>query len=309
MRILITGSHGLIGSSLCTYLQNNAVHIDKIDVRSDKAQERKLFDDPIVLHNILGQIDGVIHLAGYSRIPAAVKDPTTCWRINAVGTQSLVNMMTQQQNPPWLIYASSREVYGDQQDLPVSEKATFSPNNIYAESKVYAEKIINDAVKLGLRAEIIRFSNVYGSIHDYQDRVVPAFCYAALSNQPLQVMGANNTFDFTFVDDIVKGIYKLAIRLQDHKMLRGPFHFTTGIGTSLQELAQQIIKLTASTSQIIDHPARSFGASKFIGNPDKTQQLLDWSPSIKIKSGLEQFITRIQHEKNQGVQLNQLKSA
>lgn len=92
---------------------------------------------------------------------------------------------------------------------PADEETPLRPVNVYAHSKVAGEQLIAEARDRGLRACVIRLSNVYGSTQDHPDRVVPAFARAALLGQPLRIDGCDHTFDFTHISDVVHGIAAL----------------------------------------------------------------------------------------------------
>jgi len=204
--ILVTGSEGLIGKKLCLSLEKLGKLVQRFDIKFPK--KHKDFGDVLdinCLHARLKNCIGIVHLAAVSRVVWGEKDPDNCWLTNVIGTQNIIRAAQDSPLKPWIVYASSREVYGAQQNLPVEIDAQYAPMNIYARSKVAAEKEILQARKLQLRTAIIRYSSVYGSVSDHKDRVVPAFCRAAVDGVPLRIDGLDNTLDFTHVDDAVKG--------------------------------------------------------------------------------------------------------
>jgi hypothetical protein len=155
---------------------------------------------------------------------------------------------------PWVVFASSREVYGQPEVLPATEDSPLRPVNIYGRSKVEGERLVDEAHGKGLRACTIRLSNVFGSPADHADRVIPAFARGALSGGELRVEGRTHTFDFTFVDDVVRGIASLLDVLSAGAMPPAPIHFVSGRPTTLGDLAALTIRVAGSKATIAHAP-------------------------------------------------------
>lgn len=289
--ILVTGSLGLIGSTLVKMLKDLNVNIITIDIRDNTIDSNILNYN--VLQKLISNCTGVIHLAAISRVIWGEKNPQLCKKVNVEGTRNVVNACIESAKNPWLIYASSREVYGQQDIFPVHEDCIFQPHNQYAKSKIDAECIVAEAKKAGLKTSILRFSNVYGGTHDYSERVIPAFCWNALNNQVLEVNGKDSLLDFTFVEDVAKGIMQTVEVLSSSNESLPAMHFTTGKGTSLFELANLILKLTNSSSNIQLRPKDSIYPSKFYGDYTRAKSLLKWQPTNDIKSGLIKYIAKL----------------
>ena len=215
----------------------------------------------------LESITGIVHLAAVSRIALGEQDPELCWSVNVEGTRRVLEVAARLPRRPWVVYASSREVYGEPENLPVREDAIVSPLNAYARSKVEAEALITEARSAGMRACVVRFSNVYGDVHDYRDRVVPAFAAAAATGGVIRVEGGSNTFDFTHVDDVVGGLSSVIALLNKGQSAPPPIHFVTGQGTTLDELASLALGLGVPRAHVVNAPARAFGVRRFTGDP------------------------------------------
>lgn len=290
--ILITGLNGLIGKSLYQYLlEKSSYQLKGLDIKFPHSHpsygDINNFDS---IQNHLENCDGIIHLAGVSRVVWGEKQPEYCWQTNVIGTQHILEAAYKSSYKPWVIYASSREVYGQQQQFPVIESARLQPLNHYARSKVAAEELIQQYQAKGLRTAILRFSSVYGRVDDYRDRVTPAFCRAAAFNEPLRIEGLQNTFDFTHVEDVVRGIVKTVNKLEQGQTLP-PIHLTTGVPTTLQQLAELACTINNSTSEIIELPPRNYDVTKFYGDPGLARKYLDWIPQIDVTTGVNQLVT------------------
>jgi len=135
-KILITGAAGLIGSILSENLKHQGYDVIDCDIR--------FHDNPLDfaskdIISLLEECKGIIHLAGIARVIHGEKYPELCKEINVNSTMQLLEVYKNLKNKPWLIYGSSREVYGQQEKLPVHENANFKPVNIYAECKITIE--------------------------------------------------------------------------------------------------------------------------------------------------------------------------
>ncbi|MCC5991788.1 MAG: NAD-dependent epimerase/dehydratase family protein [Rhodobacteraceae bacterium] len=281
----------MIGSALCSLLGAQGHDLRCFDLAARGLAHGDV-RAPADLDAAVAGCDGVVHLAAVSRVVWAEADPLLCQMTNVTGTRNVVEAIRRAESRAWLILGSSREVYGQAQLLPVAETAPLRPMNHYARSKCAAEQIIAEAACNGLRAAILRFSTVYGSSADHADRVVPAFCRAALSGAPLRLDGAETCLDITHVADVVAGIARVARALDAGRSLP-PLHFTTGQGTRLAELAGMIIALAQSGSTITHAPARAYDVARFVGDPARARNLVGWSPSVRLQDGLADLLDQL----------------
>lgn len=290
LRILVTGAAGLIGSAVAQRLRAEGVQVLPLDVRGAPGAGCGDFLDRTGLEKLLAEADGVLHFAAVSRVVDGERDPERCWSVNAAGTGQLLELAGKSRRRPWVVYASSREVYGQQDTLPVQEDAPLKPKNIYARSKAEAERLMGAAREAGLRNAIVRFSNVYGTTQDHADRVVPAFARAAAAAQvggdaQVRVDGAACTFDFTHVDDVADGVMRVVHLLRDGEAKLPPIHFVCGRQTSLGELAQLAARIGGPSLRVVEAPARSFDVYRFAGDPARAAALLGWRATTALESG------------------------
>lgn len=291
MRILVTGSKGLIGSSLIRKLEMLGLEVVEYDICIDAAQTLL---DPLFLSQKLQGCQGVIHLAAVSRVIFGERHPELCWKTNVEGTQNVLEGALKASSRPWVIYASSREVYGQQPKLPVAESAPLDPVNIYGRSKAAAEAAVLQARKRGLKVGILRFSNVYGSVNDYEDRVIPAFCRRAVLGEDLIVEGNDNLFDFTYIDDVVRGIVSMISKLGSSSEPLPPIHLTTGQATRLRAAAGWALKAANSCSKVVQGTPRSFDVATFYGDPGRARRLLDWEATVFIEEGMARLVQQFE---------------
>lgn len=292
MKVLITGSKGLIGSAVTVALLRLGIQVVGIDLKEnmDHPHHGDILDVDL-LKEKMSDCHGIIHLAAISRVVFGEKNPDLCWKTNVQGTSNVVQAALCSDYAPWVIYASSREVYGQQQILPVRESDPLSPINIYGESKAEAEKIVLEARKQGLSAAILRFSNVYGSVNDHPDRVIPAFCIAALKHTEMRLEGKDQVFDFTYIDDVVNGILSTITLLSQFSGLEPPpIHLTTGIPSTLNQIALIANQAGGNFATIFEAPCRSYDVARFYGDPVLAQQILKWRACVHVEEGIHRLI-------------------
>ena len=297
LRILVTGAGGLIGGAVAGRLRAAGMRVLPLDLRAAQNAGRGDFRDRATLAPLVEQADGILHFAAVSRVIDGERQPDLCWSVNAEGTRQLLELATASGRKPWVVYASSREVYGQQETLPVPEDAPLQPKNIYARSKAEAERLMGEARAAGLNNAILRFSNVYGDVGDHADRVVPAFARAAAAARfesgsttaAVRVDGAACTFDFTHVADVADGVMRVVRQLAEGEAKLPPIHFATGRQTSLGELAGLAAAHGGPALRIVEAPARGFDVYRFAGDPARAQALLGWRATTTIEAGFAQL--------------------
>ncbi len=295
MKILITGSEGLIGSSLAIALDRLGITALGLDNKLEP--HHPCYGDILNYEQVsesMNGVEGVVHLAAVSRVIFGEKNPKLCWDTNVEGTKHILEAALASPKKPWVLYASSREVYGQQEELPVKETAPLIPVNIYGESKIAAEQAVENAVKEGTKASVVRFSNVFGSVNDHHDRVIPAFCLAAANGTRIRIDGKDNLFDFTYIDDVVQGILSFVYHLTQRDEPLPPIHFTMGQATSLGEAAFYAQQASRHPIEIIEAPSRSYDVARFYGDSSRAETLLGWRPCVGVQEGIRRLIHQYQ---------------
>ena len=291
--ILITGSEGLVGSALRAALEARGTEVAGLDLRGAGDEEGDVRDAERVRHAVAGCC-GIVHLAAISRVVWGERDPGACREVNVGGLRNVLaaaaKVRGEPSGRPWVVFASSREVYGQPDHLPATENTPLRPINVYGRSKVEGERLVEAARTQGLRAAIVRLSNVYGSTRDHADRVVPAFARGAVLGSVLRVEGADHMFDFTHLDDATRGIVSIIDLLADGKTPPPPVHLLTGRPISLGQLAALAADLAGTEATIVQAPPRSFDVSRFHGNPARARKLLGWAPHVELQPGLARLI-------------------
>ena len=284
-RILVTGSRGLVGSSLVVALRDAGHAIVTFDMRDDGSDIR----DADAVRAALAGCDGIVHLAAVSRVGWGEDDPALCNDINIRGTDVLLQAALAAPARPWFLFASSREVYGDPVAFPVPEDAAIQPVNTYGRSKAAGERLVGRAAAEGLRVAIIRLSNVYGTQNDHPDRAVPALLWRAIAGLDLRITGADHFFDFVHVGDCVRGLMLVIDRLSAGAGTR-TIHLATGVRTSLGDLAGAVRRIAHSSAALTVAPSRSFDVAGFQGDPARAAAELGWTARIDLAQGLHKLL-------------------
>jgi nucleoside-diphosphate-sugar epimerase len=150
--------------------------------------------------------------------------------------------------------------------------------------------LINQARGDGMKTAIARFANVYGSVSDYPDRVVPAFARAAANGANIYIEGASHTFDFTSVHDVARGMVTLCESLASGPGALPPVHFASGRATTIGELAEMARAAGQAQTTIEERPGRSFDVDRFVGDTRRARGLLGWQVTTSLESGVQRLV-------------------
>ena len=294
---VVTGGAGFLGSHLCEYLLEHGdrvICIDNLDTGSlhnieHIRDERFTFrnHDMIEHLEIAEAIDYVYHLASPASPIDYLRLPLHTLKVGSYGTHNALGLAKHKRAR--FLLASTSEVYGDPKIHPQPETYwgnvnPIGPRGVYDEAKRYAEAMTMAYHRQqGVDTCIVRIFNTYGSrMRPHDGRAIPTFLRQALDSKPLTVFGdGSQTRSFCYVDDLIRGLRSL--------MLSGE-HLPVNIGNprelTLLELAETVLKVTGSDSQIvfealpIDDPQ--------VRQPDITraQQILGWEPEVELEDGL-----------------------
>lgn len=296
----MTGGNGFIGSHLSDRLVQMGEDVTLLDLKYsantqglDCTKVRGDVRDYQTLRQAVSGKDAVFHLAAVSRVAVGQQDPYTCWQTNQGGTVNVLEACRRTESKPLLFYASSREVYGEPKYLPVNEKHPKAPVSVYGMTKLCAERACesyagSDGHDGSVHHVTFRFSNVYGSERDLPERVIPKFMGQALRGEDLILYGGDQVLDFTFIADTVSGIVKAYLASLDagRDIVGDEFHFVTGRGVSVFALAQMIVDLVGSSSEVIRASPNAFEVRRFIGDPAKSSRTLGFEPKVPLEEGL-----------------------
>lgn len=288
VKILITGAEGLIGRVARVALEGAGYAVRGCDLRAARAEEKFDFRNKRRLRAALADCDGVLHLAAVSRVVWGEMYPGLCSSINVGGVRSLIETIAAMPHPVWLVFASSREIYGTPPRLPCRPDTPPNPENLYARTKLAGETMVQDFRHRGGCAAVVRFSNVFGSVADYHDRVAPAFAKAAAHGGVLRVRGGDSTLDFTPLADAVDAVVRM-VRVVDSGVCdMPPVDIVTGRSLSLMKLAR--LALAHGGGDIVVEERQPFYPAHFQGDPGAAQKHLGWSARQPVADAVSQLV-------------------
>lgn len=286
-RVLLTGSSGVIGSSLVPVLRAAGFELRCLDRGRDEDED--LVSGKALANAILG-CAGVIHLAACARVADAEGDPSRARRDNVEATAALLQAVSRQPVRPWMVFASSREVYGHANRLPVREDETLAPLNVYGATKAEAEALVQHAIAGGLRGTILRLANVYGAESDQRDRLVPAFLAAAMAGRPLIVRGDSRSLDLVHIRDALAAVLAAAGSLARGEPGAGPLNVCSGEEIALGALATRIVATVGSHSEVRLAEPGPHEVVRFVGDNSAARRTLHWSPTLSLDDGLRDLV-------------------
>jgi len=304
---VVTGGAGFLGSHLCEYLLaqgQRVICVDHLETSSLENLEH-LRDDAFVFRNhdvvehldVEEPVDVVSHLAALASPIDYLRQPLHSLKVGSHGTHNALGL-AKWKRARFLLFSTS-EVYGDPQVHPQPESYwgnvnPIGPRGVYDEAKRYAEALtMAYHSQQGVDTAIVRIFNTYGPrMRSHDGRAIPTFMRQALENAPITVFGqGQQTRSFCYVDDLIRGLHLLA---------ESDEHLPVNLGNpdefSILELAQTVIRVTSSKSEIVyealpvDDPQ--------VRQPDITRarQVLGWEPEINLEEGLRRMLPSLGRE-------------
>jgi len=298
---LVTGGAGFLGSHLCEELLrrgHKVVCVDNLETGSLANIEHirhpdfaHLNLDIIDPYFVDGDVDVVFHLASPASPIDYLRLPLHTLKVGSYGTHHTLGLAKQKRAR--VLVASTSEVYGDPEVHPQPESYwgnvnPIGPRGVYDEAKRYAEALTMAYHRQqGVDTAIIRIFNTYGPrMRPYDGRAIPTFLRQALQNRALTVFGdGSQTRSFCYVSDLINGMIALA-ESGEHK----PVNVGNPDEFSLLELAQTVIEVTGSRSEIIYEALPTDDPQ--VRQPDIAiaRELLGWKPEVDLREGLRRTI-------------------
>ena len=297
-RVLVTGGAGFIGSHLCERLLEEGCEVLCFDnlltgrmqnVQPLLGHPRFSFEHYDVTNYLYvdGPLDAILHFAS----PASPADferlPIQILKVGSLGTHKALGLA--KAKGARLLLASTSECYGDPEVNPQPESYWGNVNpigirGVYDEAKRFAEAMTMAYHRHhGVDVRIVRIFNTFGPRMQIQDgRAIPNFFRQAIRGEEVTVYGdGSQTRSICYVDDLVEGIWRL---LRSSHV--GPVNIGSQAEVSMLHLAQQIIRLTGSSSEIVFKPLPPDDPK--VRRPDTSlaERVLDWRPEVPVEEGL-----------------------
>ena len=312
-RVLVTGGAGFLGSHLCSRLikdGNNVICVDNFYTGSKKniAHLLPLENFELINHDISSplylEVDEIYNLACPASPIHYQLDPIQTTKTSVLGAINMLDLA--RQTNARIFQASTSEVYGDPLIHPQKEDYWGNVNPIgsrscYDEGKRCAETLFFDYYRQHtLQIKVGRIFNTYGPRMLLNDgRVVSNFIIQALQNNPLTIYGdGNQTRSFCYVDDLIEAFIRFMGTTEIHT---GPLNLGNPSEFTIRELAESIIKLTNSTSELNFLKLPSDDPQQRQPDLSKTSKALDWLPQTQLHDGLIKTIPYFVESLRKGV--------
>jgi len=301
-RVAVTGGAGFLGSHLCEKLIDQGHEVLCIDnfFTGNKQNILHLLDNPLfelIRHDVTFplylEVDEIYNLACPASPIHYQFDPVQTTKTSVHGAINMLGLAKRIKAK--IFQASTSEVYGDPQVHPQTESywGHVNPNGIracYDEGKRCAETLFFDYHRQHkLKIKIARIFNTYGPrMHPNDGRVVSKFIVQALQGEPITVYGdGSQSRSFCYVDDLIEAFVRLMDTNDD---FTGPVNMGNPGEFTILELAQQVIKLTGSISEIIFEPLPSDDPRQRQPDISLAREKLNWEPGIELEAGLKPTI-------------------
>jgi len=306
MKMLITGGAGFIGSHLCDKYTREGHTVLCLDnfASGDLMNIRHLLDnrnfklikgdirDFDLLEKVMRDVDVIFHLAAQIHVDRSYIEPKLTYEVNVMGTQNILEV-ARLYDAKRVIYASTSEVYGSAQYVPIDENHPLNAPHPYGASKIAADRMCYAYIQTyGMNISIVRLFNVFGPRQRDvgYGGVISIFARRILSDMPPIIYGdGSQTRDYTYVEDAVRA-YDLV--LNHNEPITEPINFGSGREESILDLASMLIDLCGKKGSIKPtHVEPRIGEVKrLIANATKAKNLLGWEPKCKLEDGLEKFV-------------------
>ena len=301
-KVVVTGGAGFLGSHLCDKLLYEGFEVVCIDnlitgntdnIAHLSGNEYFSFVKHDVTNYIFlpGKVDFILHFASPASPVDYLQLPIQTLKVGSLGTHKALGL-AKEKNARFLL-ASTSEVYGDPTVHPQNENYwgnvnPIGPRGVYDEAKRFAEAITMAYQRYhGLETRIVRIFNTYGPRMRKNDgRALPNFIQQALTGKPITIYGdGKQTRSFCYISDQVEGLFKLLLSEENE-----PVNIGNPEEISVQSIAEEIVKLTGSKSEIVykDLPVDD----PKVRQPDisKAKQKLGWEPKVSREDGLQKTI-------------------
>lgn len=301
-RILVTGGAGFLGSHLCERLLNEGNEVVCVDnyFTGNKQHIIHLMQNPnfeLIRHDVIQpiylEVDEIYNLAcpaspiHYQYNPIKTVKTSVMGAINMLGLAKRINAK--------ILQASTSEVYGDPNLHPQPEEYWGNVNPIglrscYDEGKRCAETLFFDYHRQNkVRIKVIRIFNTYGpNMHPQDGRVVSNFIMQALHNENITIYGSGEqTRSFCYCDDLIEAMIRM---MNTDDSVTGPINIGNPNEFTIKQLAEMVIELTGSKSQIVYLPAVADDPTQRQPTINKAKEILHWEPTVQLRDGLRKTI-------------------
>ena len=289
-RVLITGSEGFIGKSLCDELSQHKESYEVFTLSRSAGQVRHIRAD-ITVDNLAPEIrdinpEVIVHLAGNVSVPFSIKYPLEDFNINARGTLAVLLASEHTDCKNFIFVTSGGAIYDSKAPSPLTEFSPVNPISPYGLSKYIAEgyvRVLSEARKSDWSS--LALSNAYGSVKIQKRGVIYRFWDDITNGISPTIFGAEVSRDFIHIDDVVDAIIKVI-----EKPVNSRLNISSNTSTKLVDLLAEMQRIMGSSLKPIirDLPLGEVGASQLSNK--RAQELLNWVPRVDLFNSLKEIL-------------------
>ncbi len=299
---LVTGGAGFIGSHLVEALvqhgdrvrvldnfstgqRANLAHVPQAEVIEGDVRQ------PETVRNALQGADYVLHLAAQVSVPGSMDNPALNHAVNVDGTLNVLNA-ARELKVKRVVLSSSCAVYGDSDDLPLTEISETRPLSPYAASKLIGEVYCQTFARaFGVPTVCLRYFNIYGPRQNPNSEyaaVIPKFIQRMRNSQPPIVYGdGNQSRDFVYVSDVVRANLWAC---EQEAAIGRVFNVATGRGVSLLELIDTLNEVLHTDFAPIFQAPRAGDIKHSRGSGETIANVLNFRPAVELSEGLKKIL-------------------
>ena len=305
-RILITGGLGFIGSNLARRLVSLGANVTLVDslipeyggnmaniAGLENIVNVNISDvrDPYAMRALVRDKDLLFNLAGQTSHVDSMRDPMTDLEINCRAQLSILECCRQYNKEIKIVFASTRQIYGKPDYLPVDEKHALRPVDVNGINKMAGEwyHILYNQV-YGLRACVLRLTNTYGPrmrVKDARQTFLGVWVRLLIEGKQILVYGDGKQLrDLNYVDDVVEAMILAGMTETTDGQV---FNLGGGEVVSLQAIAETMIEINGGGAmELVPFPAelKIIDIGDYYSSHDKIRQCIGWKPKVSLKDGL-----------------------
>ena len=301
-RVMVTGGAGFLGSHLTDRLLDQGHEVLCVDnlftgtkqnIDHLRGHERFEFMRHDVTLPLYVEVDEIYNLACPASPVHYQHDPVQTTKTSVHGAINMLGVA--KRTGARIFQASTSEVYGDPAVHPQREDYwghvnSIGPRSCYDEGKRCAETLFFDYRRQhGLGIKVARIFNTYGPrMHPCDGRVVSNFIIAALKDEPIPIYGdGSQTRSFCYVDDLIEGFLRL---MATDDAVTGPVNIGNPGEFSMRELADKVIAITGSRSEIAFLPLPQDDPRQRQPDISRARETLGWEPTVALDEGLTRTV-------------------
>lgn len=301
-RTLVTGGAGFLGSHLCRRLLDDGHEVICVDnyFTGDKRNIQPLMSHPLfemlrhdVTFPLYVEVDEIYNLACPASPIHYQYDPVQTIKTSVHGAINMLGLA--KRTGAKILQASTSEVYGDPIVHPQTEEYWGNVNPIghrscYDEGKRCAETLFFDYRRqYDVDIKVARIFNTFGpNMHEHDGRVVSNFILQSLRGEAITLFGdGSQTRSFCYVDDLIEGLVRL---MATGHAVTGPINLGSPVELTVRELAERIVRMTGSSSELVEKPLPKDDPIQRQPNISRARDVLGWEPQVSLEQGLERTI-------------------